>query len=169
MQASYEVACADPELQARSRFWHETNSVTYNGAFKQWLHVFCLTTGDGDVPCIKLSRAFPWVNVMPKPCIETLTATHHMTRMANFPDDWKDWQWKVSEVMLEARAPKRYGPYWMLLRAPGPQVLAQELVTMKRRIHNEMFRDADPWSAAEFELRVAESMEPFLIYPLEKT
>lgn len=151
------------------RLWRESGSLNARGEFTQWLHVFCLEGSPDGVPSVNLSRTFPWVNLMPKPEIETLIAMQHMTKMAQYPEEWRDWSYKFEEVRLEARQKKRFGPYWMLLPNFSPATLAQTLVGMKRRIHNEMFRDADPWSAREFERKLIESLEPFLINQVEKT
>lgn len=132
--------------------------------------MFCLEIAPGGIPSIKLDRTLPWVNVMPRPCMETLTATDHMTQLDHFPIEWDFWRGHVSDVTTQAQGKNCHGPYWMLLLHPGLQFLAQEMVGIKRRIYNEMFRDADPWSARDYERRVVQSMEPFLIYPqLEKS
>jgi hypothetical protein len=86
-----------------------------------------------------------------------------MTKFIQYPYEWA----MFGETLAGATARGGFGPYWMLLPRPDLQALAQTMVTLKRRIHNEMFRDHDPWNGRTFERRVVECMEPFLIYPME--
>lgn len=130
--------------------------------------MFALAGKDDGVPSILQDRSLPWPNLMPKPCMETLLATDHMTQMVHYPSGWEHWKYSFAEITLDAERKLHFGPYWMLLARPDTGCLASELVALKRRIQNEMFRDADPWSARSFEQRMIESMEPFLINTQEK-
>lgn len=150
--------------------WRSTDSIDARGEFRQWLHIFALESDpQGQIPSVKTQHVLPWVNLIPKPCIETLTALEHMTQFKQLPPAWRSWSWNLSDAAEKAREKNSFGPYWMLLPIPGLARLAQEMVSLKRRIQNEMFRDADPWCARTFERRVIESMEPFLIYQSEKS
>lgn len=164
MPASFAAHTVDDELNRRARVWHETGSVNNSGEFKMWLHIFALVTQpDGDAPHISEHHSLPWVNLMPRPCTANLEAMWHMTRFANYPSDWAMYNDYVAQARNAARTKNCFGPYWMLLPAPNSQRLAQELIAMKHRLRNEMFKDTIPWAAREFERRVVESMEPLLI------
>lgn len=161
-----EPGSHEPEFR---KLWRDTGSLNKSGEFKQWLHIFVLRRATDGVPSIDAHSSLPWVNLMPKPDLENLKAMYHMTKLVQYPAGWEHWNLRISQATIQAKDKNYFGPYWMLLPRPDTGSLAQELVALKRRIHNEMFRDADPWSASMFELRVIESMEPFLIHTPERT
>lgn len=146
------------------RVWKETGSVNAREEFKQHLHIFVLKSQPtSETPSIEMQRALPWVNLMPRPSKSNLLALWHMTKFAQYPSDWAMYTMHMLEASQLAKDKKSFGPYWMLLPTPSLQCLAQTMVGLKRRITNEMFRDSEPWNVRDFERRVIESMEPFLI------
>lgn len=162
-----EPGSSAPEFR---KLWQSTGSLNERGEFRQWLHIFTLASdpqGSG-APSVSRQYSLPWVNLMPKPCLETLEAMHHIARFRQFPAEWEDrFSYYMQETDVVAPTKGTFGPYWMLLAQPGAQCLAQSMVGLKRRLQNEMFREHDPWSARDFERRVIESMEPFLIHQSE--
>lgn len=132
-----------------------TGSIDSNWEFKQWLHVWTISTQNtyrNYIGGASKHAAFPWVRLWDKPDLAEIMATYHITDFVNFPASWENLWYHLDDCIGERREDRSavWGPYWMLLPKPGHSLLAGEIVGMKRRVVNELFKIGIPESAQDF-------------------
>lgn len=148
-------------LVVRRRWWKETGSLGKNLVFRRHLHVFSIGKTRNEVAHMRQHYSFAWVNAMPKPDIEELTAIGHMTNFAMWPNGWDTFIHALVVLGNYNRDPI----YWILLAEPSASAATKYLVIMKRQISNEMFSAGAPFNGDLYNERIMHALEPLLVYP----
>jgi hypothetical protein len=123
----------------------ETDSLKPNNEFKQWLHIWTISTDSRDAGHIHMHTQLPWVRLWDKPDLSVMKAAHHITDFVNFPISWVQLWYHLEEQIEACREARRegrneiHGPYWMLLEKPTIASLANKMAEWKRRVSVEVY------------------------------
>lgn len=162
MPRSLEERLSDEE---RRQGWRDAGALDARGNFKQHLVLFTLKRGDRDGLSTWNPIAFPWVPAESKPNLAELEATWHLSNnFEHWPLEWSRFWYEFSNRagVPDSQRKHQYGPYWMLLPSPSAAHLAQAVVSMKRRIANELFAKGAKFDASLYHHSILSAMEPFL-------
>lgn len=152
-------------INDRRDFWHQSGAMNERGEFKQFLHVWSMSTRGASVGPSHINGhdAFPWIPIWDKPDVSEMAAYWHVTAFKLFPGEWDHFWRNVSNLRSHSMTNASVGPFWALLPQKSEAALAQQMTGMKRRITNQQFLKNKTQAISVIDAELHAALAPFRV------